>query len=90
MGDSLCMAWFWPLKLVIMGLHCLASDWLRGQPMGSGLWKLVLALQRSAFDWLRGQPMGESLCPTWFRSLEVGPGLAAVGDVVDHVAGVFA
>jgi len=34
--------------------------------------------------------MGESLCPTWFWSLEVGPGLASVGDVVNHVAGVFA
>jgi hypothetical protein len=34
--------------------------------------------------------MGESVCPTWFWSLEVGPGLAAVGDIVYHVAGVFA
>jgi hypothetical protein len=38
-------------------------------------------LHRLTVDRLRGQPMGESLCPTWFWSLEVGPGLAAVGDV---------
>jgi hypothetical protein len=58
--------------------------------MGESLGPTWPRLQRSAVDWLRAQPMGESLCPTWFWSLEVGPGLAAVGDVVDHVAGVFA